>query len=186
VDSVYVGQEAFGDPQSLRVYSDNDLQWRYYANKSSRILRSAAFSLVGDIGYEHRGNAPSGPMGGLFLSHRWEWTERWKSTIRGDFFYDATQAISPKFPVGSVYPWKGTNPFMGAGITATLDYWPSPWLLTRLEASRRIANQPVFSGPGGITGPGGELPTSTAAASTFTPDLRRSDARILVNVTLRL
>jgi putative OmpL-like beta-barrel porin-2 len=186
VNSFYGGQEAYGDPDSLRVYSDNNVQVRYYKNESSRLLRSLAFSLVGDLGYEHRSNAPSGPMGGVALAHRWEWTERFKSTLRYDFFYDETQAISPKFPVGSAYPWTGTSPFSASGVAATLDYWPSPWLLTRLEYSHRHANQPLFSGPGGITGPGGVLPANAADAATFAPDLRRSDDRILFNVTLRL
>ncbi len=186
VNSVYAGQEAQGDPDSLRVYSDNDIQIRYYKGAEGHFLRSLAFSLVGDVGYEHRGNAPSGPMGGVSLSHRWDWTEQWKSTFRVDAIYDETQAISPKFPVGAAYPWRGTNPFWAAGLTATLDFWPSPWLVTRLEGSHRAANQPLFSGPGGITGPGGLLPTSPASAATFTPDLQRSDNRLLFNVTLRL
>jgi hypothetical protein len=186
VNSVYVGQEAQGDPDSRRVYTDNDVQLRYFERSGAKLLRSMAISLVGDVGYERRGNAPSGGMGGVTLTHRWEWTERWKSTLRGDFLYDQTQAISPRFPVGAAYPWKGTDPFVGAGLTATLDFWPSPWLLTRLELSHRIANQPLFSGPGGITGPGGVLPSSAAAAATFTPDLRFTDDRLLLNVTLRL
>jgi hypothetical protein len=184
VNSVYVGQEAHFDPDSLRVYSDNDIQVRYYDNKGASFLRSLAFSLVGDVGYERRGNAPSGPMGGVSLSVGWEWTVRGRSTLRADFFYDQTQAISPRFPVGSVYPWSGTNPFSAAGLAATLDFWPSPWLLTRLEASHRVANQPLFSGPGGITGPTGQQ--TPAAVPGFAPDLRRNDDRILFNVTLRL
>jgi hypothetical protein len=88
--------------------------------------------------------------------------------------------------VTSPYPWKGTDPFVGAGLTATLDFWPSPWLLTRLEFAHRIANQPLFTGPGGITGPGGVLPASAAAAASFTPDLKYTDDRLLFNVTLRL
>jgi hypothetical protein len=80
----------------------------------------------------------------------------------------------------------GTDPLIAAGMTATLDYWPSPWLVTRLEYSHRIANQPLFSGPGGITGPGGVLPATPAAAASFTPDLRYTDDRVLLNVTLRL
>jgi hypothetical protein len=185
VNSLYLGQEAQNDPSSLRTYSDNNVQVQYYKS-SAPLLRSMAFSLVGDIGFEHRSNAPSGPMGGISLAHRWDWTEQWKSTLRGDFMFDQTQAISPRFPVGSAYPWKGTDPFFAAGVTGTLDYWPSPWIVTRLEYSHRIANQPLFSGPGGITGPGGELPTSAAAAATFTPDLRHTDDRVLFNVTLRL
>src|SRR3984957_6163063 len=186
VNSGYMGQEVEGDPGSLRLYTDNDIQLRYYKGKEGRFLRSLALSLVADAGYEHRGNAPSGPMMGASLAHRFDWTERWKSTLRVDFLYDQTQAISPKFPVGSAYPWEGTSPFLAGGATATLDFWPSPWLLTRLEYAHRIANQPIFSGPGGITGPNGELPASAAAAETFTPDLRNSDDRILLNVTLRL
>jgi hypothetical protein len=186
VNSVYAGSEVQGDPESLRVYSDNNVQIRYYERSGARLLRSMAVSLVGDVGYERRGNAPSGPMGGISLTHRWDWTERWKSTLRGDIFYDETQAVSPRFPVGAHYPWPGTNPFVAGGITATFDFWPSPWLVTRLEYAHRVANQPVFSGPAGITGPGGLLPSSDQAAAAFTPDLRRSDDRLVLNVTLRL
>jgi hypothetical protein len=185
VNSFYLGQEAQGDPSSLRVYSDNNVQVRYYRREGG-LLRSAAISIVADIGYEHRGNAPSGAMGGIALSHRWEWTTKWKSALRLDFLYDETQAISPKFPVGSAYPWTGTNPFLAGGLTATTDFWPSPWLLLRLEYSHRLANQPLFTGHGGITGPGGQLPRDSAEAATFIPDLRKSDDRLLFNMTLRL
>ncbi|MGO8993224.1 MAG: outer membrane beta-barrel protein [Polyangiaceae bacterium] len=184
VNAGYMGQEVEGDPGSLRLYTDNDVQVRYYKGKPGKFLRSLAFSLVGDLGYEHRGNAPSGPMTGASLAQRFDWTDQWKSTLRIDFLYDQTQAISPKFPVGSAYPWRGTDPFLAGGATATLDFWPSPWLVTRLEYAHRIANQPIFSGHGGVTGPNGELPTITSPP--FTPDLRTSDDRIVFNVTLRL
>ena len=185
VNSCYLGQDVEGDPGSLRVYSDNNVQLRYFKRQAG-LLRSIALSVVADIGYEHRGNAPSGLMGGVAISHRFEWTDRWKSALRVDFLADETQAISPKFPVGSVYDWPGTNPFRAIAFTATLDYWPSPWFVTRLEYVHRIANQPVFSGRGGITGPGGRLPSDPSSASTFTPDLRRTDDRIVFNATLRL
>src|SRR5579871_4572516 len=125
VNALYLGQEAQGDPHALRTYSDSNVEVRYYQG-SGRFLRSMAISLVGDLGYEHRSDAPSGPMGGLTLSHRWEWTERWKSTLRVDYFYDRTQAISPRFPVGSPYPWPGTDPMIASGVCATVDFWPSP------------------------------------------------------------
>jgi hypothetical protein len=185
VNSVYVGQEAQGDPSSLRVYSDNNVQVRYYQSASG-ILRSLALSLVGDVGYEHRGNAPSGSMGGASLSQHFVWTARWKSAVRLDVFWDEAQAISPKFPVGSAYPWRGTDPLVAGGVTATTDFWPSPWMLLRLEYAHRWANQPFFSGPGGITGPNGQLPANPVAAASFSPDLRRQDDRILFNATLRL
>lgn len=186
VNSLYVGNEVQGDPRSLRVYSDNNLQIRYFQNSTRKVLRSLAVSLVADVGHETRGNAPSGWMGGIALAHRFEWTERWKSTLRGDVFYDQTQAISAKFPVGSPYPWPGQGPLVIGGVTATIDFWPSPWLVMRLEYSHRQANQPFFSGSGGITGPNGVLPSDAAAQASFTPDLRTSDDRVVFNVTLRL
>jgi hypothetical protein len=185
VNSTYAGQEAQNDPKSARVFSDNNIQIRYYQNKDASFFRSLAFSLTGDVGYEHRSNAPSGGIAGAALTHRWDLTEKWKASARGDFLYDESQAISPKFPVGAAYPWSGAGAFVGVGGSGTLDYWPSPWLLTRLEYSHRWANQPLFSGPGGITGPGGVLPTPGTLTS-FTPDLRRTDDRILLNATLRL
>jgi hypothetical protein len=186
VNSFYAGREAEGDPDSLRLYTDNNLQVRYYKNPNSSFLRSLAFSLVTDVGHEHRGNAPSGWMGGASLANRFEWTERWKSTIRIDFFADQTQALTSKFPVGSPYAWPDTGLLVVGGVTATLDYWPSPWLVTRLEYGHRLANQPYFSGHGGITGPDGLPPVDAAAQAAFTPDLERSDDRLTFNVTLRL
>ena len=184
VNSAYVGQEVQGDSGALRVYSDNNLQVRYY-NGQKRYLRSLAFSLVADLGWEHRGNAPSGFLGGITLTHRFDWSARWKSTLRGDIIYDQTQAITPKFPVGSAYPWPGKGALLAGGVSATVDYWPIPWILTRLEYSHREANQPLFSGSGGITGPGGQLPTATTI-TTFTPDLSPRDDRLILNMTLRL
>ena len=184
--SLYAGNEVEGDAGSVRVYSDNNIQVRYFASSTNRVLRSLAFSLVGDLGYEHRGNAPSGWMGGVTLTHRFDWSERWKSTVRGDFFYDQTQALTPKFPVGSPWAWPGKGAMLAGGVSATIDYWPSPWLLTRLEYSHRGANQPLFSGDGGITGPNGLLPRSATDAMGFVPDLRTSDDRIVINATLRL
>jgi hypothetical protein len=96
-----------------------------------------------------------------------------------------TSSTTRRRPVGAAYPWMGTDPFFAAGATATLDFWPSPWLVTRLEFAHRIANQPLFSGHGGITGPNGELP-SASNPGAFTPDLRYTDDRLLLNVTLRL
>jgi hypothetical protein len=185
VNSFYAGREAKGDPDSLRIYTDNNLQLRYYNNPNT-LPRSAALSLVADLGHEHRGNAPSGWMGGASIANRFDWSERWKSTIRIDFYDDETQAISTKFPVGSAYPWPGTGRLVVDGVSLTMDYWPSPWLVTRLEYSHRAANQPYFSGHQGITGPDGLLPEDPAAMPSFTPDLRKHDDRLTFNLTLRL
>ncbi len=185
-DSLYMGQEVEGDPDSFRVYTDNNIQLRYFKSEANHVLRSLALSLVGDLGHEHRGNAPSGIMGGLALAHRFEWTDQWKTAVRGDFFYDETEAVTPKFPVGSPYPWPDRGPLLLGGVSANVDFWPSAWILTRLEYSHRAASQPFFTGHAGITGPNGVLPATPSQMMSFTPDLQRSDDRVVFNVTLRL
>jgi hypothetical protein len=191
--AAYFGQEAQGDPGSLRVYSDNYAQIRYYKAQASRGIRYAAVCLVADAGYERRTTPvwfPSGPVAGASLTHRVQWTDQLGTTLRADVYYDATQSLIPKLPIQSPYvlPTEGQNgvppqEFVGGGLTLTQDFLPSPWLLTRLEYAHREANVPYFSGPGGITGPGG---VPAADPSTFRPDLRKHDDRVLFNVTLRL
>jgi hypothetical protein len=129
-------------------------------------------------------------MVGASITHRVEWTARWATTVRADLYHDSTQSLIPKLPVSSPYllpseAQNGTPPkrFLGGGITLTQDFLPSPWILARLEYSHREANVPYFSGPGGITGPDG---LAAKDPTTFTPDLRKRDDRILFNVTLRL
>ena len=48
-----------------------------------------------------------GWLGGATLSNRFQWTQGWGTTLRGDFIYDQTQAISPLLPVGSPGFWAG-------------------------------------------------------------------------------
>ena len=191
--AAYFGQEVQLDPGSFRVYFDSYAQLRYYKGKKERSIRWAAICFVIDAGYEKRTTPdwiPSGTMVGASLTHRVQWSDQWATTLRGDLFYDSTQALIPKLPLASPYklPTEAQNgippqPFLGGGITLTQDYLPSPWIVTRLEYSHREANVPYFSGPGGITGPGG---IAAMDFRTFKPDLRNRDDRILFNVTLRL
>jgi len=191
--AAYFGQEVQNDPGSVRIYFDSYAQLRYYKGKSTRSIRSAAICFVIDAGYEKRTTPdwqPSGAIVGASVTHRVEWTSKWATTLRGDLFWDPTQALIPKLPLGSPYllPTQAQNgvpaePFLGGGITLTQDFIPSPWIVARLEYAHREANVPYFSGPGGITGPGG---VAAQNFNTFTPDLKKRDDRILFNVTLRL
>jgi hypothetical protein len=176
----YLGHEERFDPHALRIYSDNSAQFRYLHNAG--FIDSAAVALVGDLGFEHRALSASGWMGGASITNRLE-AGKFALTLRGDLFADQTQALIQQLPTNSsvTTPLPDRGAFLGGGFTATLDFWPSPWVVCRLEYSHRAANIPYFSGPGGIT-----PPSSGADASNFVPDLRRSDDRVVANVTLRL
>jgi putative OmpL-like beta-barrel porin-2 len=184
---VYVGQEEQTDPEAVRYYTDNYAQLQYFKRGGS-FVTSSAVAVVADVGYEARSLAASGPMTGYALANRTEFGDGWAFSVRGDIFYDKTRAITTRLPLGSPYTLPDPDsPFLGGGVTTTLDYWPSPWLVWRLEYIHRAANVPFFSGPGGITGNGPDGTVNTApGAPAFTPDLRRTDDRIVGNVTLRL
>jgi hypothetical protein len=181
--STYVGKDEMADPHAVRFYVDNFIQWQWLKGGP---LKSSALALVADIGWEHRSRDRSGLMTGGSLTDRVELDERWAACARADIFYDRTQALVIQLPLGSPYSLPDKGAFLGGGIALTLDFTPSPWLLLRLEYAHRWANIPYFSGPRGITGPGGVAPADPAAAATFTPDLRKSDDRIVANATLRL
>lgn len=205
--TAYFGQDQTrsADPgsQSFRAYTDNYLQVLAFENLGRRVFQRLAFCLVADVGYEYRGDdagrptasgptPPNGVIFGASLTARVEWTRHFMSTLRGDLFYDHGGALVAPLPLGSPYSLPGngnaTNPFewLGGGVAATFDWRPSPWILVRLEYAHRNANQPYFSGPGGITGPNGLPPMTDAERAAFRPDLRTSDDRAIANVTLRL
>lgn len=206
--TLYVGQDQTraSDPknQSLRVYSDNHVQVLLFEELGRAVFQRLAAALVADVGYEYRGphageptadgapTPPNGVIAGGSLTLRAEWTRVFMSTLRADLFYDQSAAVISALPLGSQYSLPGNgnlkNPYewLGGGLAATFDVRPNPWLLLRLEYSHRIANQPYFSGPGGITGPNGLTPTTPAERDAFVPDLRRFDDRLVANVTLRM
>ena len=185
-NTLYMGQEAPFDSTSFRWYTDNYAQLQYYRDAAG-FLRGLAVCLVADLGHDYRGHGTiDGWLTGYSLSHRIELAGAFAFTLRGDIYYDQSQALVPSFPVDSPYVRPDQEgAFLGGGVTTTLDYWPSPWLLARLEYMHREANVPLFSGRGGITGPGG-VPPMDPSSSTFIPDLRKYDNRIVANVTLRL
>ena len=205
--ATYVGQDQprTVDPnnQSIRFLTDNVAQFLAVDALGRSFFQRLAFCIVFDAGYEYRGpnagipvmGAPTPPNGllmGAALAVRAEWTRTVMSTVRADVFYDQSGAVISQLPVGNLYSLPGnghaTNPFefLAGGIAATLDWRPSPWLVARLEYAHRLANQPYFGGPGGITGPNGLPPASPADAAAFHPDLRQYDDRVIFNLTLRL
>jgi hypothetical protein len=178
----YIGQDDPTDDSSVRVYTDNYAQIQYF-KKDHGLLRSLAIAAVADLGYETHRGLPDGVMNGYSLTHRAEFGKMWALTFRGDIYYDKTQSVILQLPIDSPYSLPDKGAFLGGGFTSTLDFLPSPWIIWRLEYAHRAANIPYFSGSGGITGPNG-LPSATP--NLFQPDLRKSDDRILFNVTLRL
>jgi hypothetical protein len=184
VNSFYIGQEVVGDPKSLRPYTDNNLQIRYYKGRGKHSIDYLAFSLTADFGYERRGApAVSGFIGGGSLANRFAWAPWLATTIRGDIFVDQTGDLIQQLPMGDPYRLPARGTYILGGVSATLDVLPGPWSLFRIEYSHRESNQPYFAGHNGITGPNGiQGPFDPG----FFPNFQKRDDRLIVNATLRL
>jgi hypothetical protein len=168
----YAGQDAPKDDKSFRLYSDTSAQLQYF-RRSSGPVRSLAVSFIGDFGYEYLSNGvPHGWRTGYALAHRIGFARNFFFALRGDIFWDEGQVLVP-VPPGPVNRPDTTTTFLGGGITTTLDYRPSPWLVVRLEYMHREANIPLFSGPDGVSAPG-------------PINFLHYDNRAVLNVTLRL
>ncbi|HEY6928716.1 MAG TPA: porin, partial [Thermoanaerobaculia bacterium] len=77
------------------------------------------------------------------------------------------------------------DPFRAWDYSVTFDYMPREWLTFRLEFNRRAANVPYFSGPGGVTPPGGNTGPPGSAVPGFTPDLTKTESRITTGLLVK-
>ncbi len=67
----------------------------------------------------------------------------------------------------------------------TADYMPSQYFTYRLEYNHRDASVPYFTGPRGITPPGGNTGALGSVVPGWTPDLRRSENRLTLAFLLK-
>jgi hypothetical protein len=62
-------------------------------------------------------------------------------------------------------------------LSGTFDYMPSQYITFRWEFDHRASNVPYFTGPGGITPPGGNSGNPSVLIPGFTPDLVKDENR---------
>lgn len=74
------------------------------------------------------------------------------------------------------------DPFKAWDVSGTFDYMPKQYITFRWEYNHRHANVPYFTGPGGITPPGGNSGTPGSVVAGWTPDLRHSEDRVTIAI----
>ncbi len=86
-------------------------------------------------------------------------------------------------------PYFTANPgdkFGAWDASLTFDYMPSQFATFRWEYNHRRANVPYFSGPGGITPPGGNTGPAGLLVPGFSPDLRKAENRLTFAVLVKM
>ena len=207
----YYGADAALIPGRKRFHSDNSVLMRYYNNPSAKGISKMAFSLTGDIGDEKGGgvngftNSTTGGPAQYFLSAMvynriWFHKNHFAWTVGGGVINnpgrylvlaptgDASPQPNPNNPTTT----EGTHPFsqnpgdqfQGWDCSTNIDWLPNKHIAFRLEYVHREANVPYFAGHGGVTSPSGW--TTTAIPAGWSPDLVKTESRIIFAVLFRL
>ena len=210
-----LGEDALNTPGRVRYHTDDSLEVKYY-DHPERFMDKLAFSLTGDMGCEHGGgvscygNSAKGPKQsflGYMLYNRWWFDkDRYGLTIGGGQINNPGRYLVLLPPINGATAASGTpyftenpgDPYKAWDISGTFDWMPSQYITFRWEYNHRAANVPYFSGPGGVTPPGGNQGTAGSlvclnafatcdgtAATTWLPDLRKTENRATMAILVK-
>ncbi len=191
-----VGQDALNTKGRTRYHTDDSIEYKYFDRPTS-VISKAAFTVTGDLGCESGGgvscfgNGKSGPkqsfLGYMIYNRLWFDRDKYALTLGGGGIANPGRYLVLLPPINGATAASGTpyftenpgDPYKAWDASVTGDWMPSQYFTYRLEYNHRAANVPYFSGPGGVTPPGGN--TFGAPGSVvpgFTPDLRNSENRM--------
>jgi hypothetical protein len=78
------------------------------------------------------------------------------------------------------------DPFRAWDASLTFDFLPTQFSAFRFEYHHRASNVPYFSGPGGVTPPGGNTGLLGSFVQGFAPDLRKFERRFTLGFLFKL
>ncbi len=200
-----VGRDTLGVPKRTRFHTDDSLQIKYY-DKPEKTLDKMAFSLTGDAGCESGGgvNCWGGELnkgifkqsflGFMFYNRFWFHRDLFGLTVGGGKINNPGRYLVLLPPINGATAATGTpyftenpgDPYKAWDVSATFDYMPSQYITFRWEYNHRADNVPYFTGPGGVTPPGGNTGTpAVPVAGGWMPDLRRAENRLNMAILVK-
>jgi hypothetical protein len=202
-----IGRDTAGAPNRTRWHTDDSIQVKYY-DAPEKLLDKAAFSITVDAGCESGsgvacfGNGKNGALKQSFLGfmvyqRMWFHRDLYGFTIGGGAIDNPGRYLVLLPPINGATAISGTpyftenpgDPFKGWDVSGTFDYMPSQFVTFRWEFNHRATNVPYFSGPGGITPPGGNTGPLGSQVFTngvlWTPDLRKFENRGTIAILVK-
>jgi hypothetical protein len=199
----YWGQDTLGNPGRKRIHTDDSIQVKYY-DQPDKTLSKAAFSVTVDAGCEYgggvscRGGNPANPkqyfLGFMAYNRLWFAHDKFGLTLGGGAITNPGRYLVLLPPINGATAFSGTpyftaNPgdqFRGADYSVTYDYMPKQFITFRWEYNHRMSNVPYWSGPGGVTPPGGNTGAPGSLVPGWSPDLRKSERRMTFAILVKL
>ena len=201
-----------------RIHTDNSIQVKYY-DHPEKLLDKMAFSLTGDMGCEYGGGVScfgttkGGPkqsfVGWMAYNRFWFKHDTQGITVGVGAINNPGRYLALLPPINGADAVSGSpyftanpgDPYKAWDTSLTYDWMPRQYITFRTEYGYRHANVPYFTGPGGITPPGGNtgtpgavVPGTTfvagpllsatpgftcvAGATGWCPDLRKNEASL--------
>jgi len=202
-----VGADALGIPTRTRLHTDDSIEVKYY-DQPEKWMDKSAFSVTVDAGCETgggvncTGNSKTGVkqsfLGFMFYNRLWFHKDLYGLTLGGGAINNPGRYLVLLPPINGATAASGTSyftenpgdPYKAWDASATFDYMPSQYITFRWEYNHRHANVPYFSGPGGVTPPGGNTgPLGSTvilpSGATWFPDLRKTEDRINVAILVK-
>jgi hypothetical protein len=202
-----VGADALGIPTRTRLHTDDSIEVKYY-DRPEKWIDKSAFSVTVDAGCETgggvncTGNSKTGVkqsfLGFMFYNRLWFHKDLYGLTLGGGAINNPGRYLVLLPPINGATAASGTSyftenpgdPYKAWDASATFDYMPSQYITFRWEYNHRHANVPYFSGPGGVTPPGGNTgPLGSTvilpSGATWFPDLRKTEDRINVSILVK-
>jgi hypothetical protein len=202
VSNNYFGTDTLGNPDRKRVHTDDSVQYKYYDQPLKGISKAAA-TLTIDAGCESGGGvscngAPGKPaqyfLGFMAYNRVWFHKDMFAVTLGGGAINNPGRYLVLIPPINGATAFTGTpyftgnpgDPFKAWDASATFDYMPKQFITWRFEYNHRAANVPYFTGPGGITPPGGNTGTPSSTVNGWVPDLRKYENRFTIALLVKM
>jgi hypothetical protein len=200
----YWGTDTLGIPGRKRVHTDDSVQWKYYDRPNSFVSKMAS-TLTIDAGCEYGVNAgvschgePNAPaqyfLGFMEYDRVWFDHDLFAFTLGGGAITNPGRYLVLLPPINGATAFTGTpyfpespgDPFKAWDVSGTFDYMPTQFTTFRFEVNHRSSDVPYFSGPGGITPPGGNNGFPGVIIPGWSPDLSKHENRFTISILVKL
>jgi hypothetical protein len=189
------GTDTLGNPNRVRLHTDDSIELRYYNKPMSDGITKMAFTFTADAGCEYgKGSGVTchggkeGPkqafLGYMAYDRTWWGHDKYALTLGGGQMNNPGRYLTLLPPINgadaiSGSPYFTENPGQKAHMwdaTATLHWMPKSYITWWLETGYRHSDIPYFTGRHGITPPGGNTGSPSqyvcsAGGSAGTSDL---------------
>jgi len=196
VGNNYVGADTLGTKDRLRVHTDDSIMVKYFDQPGGAFSKAAA-SITVDAGCENGGGVDCSKQYflGFMAYHRmWFANNHVGFTFGGGAITNPGRYLVLMPPINGATAFSGTPYFTAMpgdkykawDMQIATDFMPNGYITVRLEYNHREASVNYFSGPEGVTPPGGNQGSPGSAVEGWSPDLVKTENRMTAALLVKL